>query len=50
MATTAPPPNPGDVTKIPASFGELTARLHSAEAGKPWHQPLFNPFANPAGW
>ena len=51
----APPPqpgaphagNPGDLTKGAATVDELKARINSRQPGQPWHQPLFNPFADP---
>ena len=39
----------GDVTKAPASIGEIVARMSSADPEKPWAQAPFNTSANPVG-
>lgn len=38
------------MTKPVADIEELKARISHKEAGRPWHQPLFNPFADPVRW
>eukprot|EP00208_Stichococcus_sp_RCC1054_P001142 CAMPEP_0206147756 /NCGR_PEP_ID=MMETSP1473-20131121/34455_1 /ASSEMBLY_ACC=CAM_ASM_001109 /TAXON_ID=1461547 /ORGANISM="Stichococcus sp, Strain RCC1054" /LENGTH=186 /DNA_ID=CAMNT_0053544831 /DNA_START=82 /DNA_END=642 /DNA_ORIENTATION=+ len=46
-AQAAPVAGPGDLTKPIANVEELKARISHTEAGKAWHQPFFNPFADP---
>ncbi len=40
----------GNLEHPVTNVDELKARWASKEPGKPWSQPLLNPFANPVGW
>ena len=40
----------GNLEHPVTNIDELKARWASKEPGKPWSQPLLNPFANPVGW
>ena len=54
MGDPAAMPNPmtgaGNLEHPVTNVDELKARWASKEPGKPWSQPLLNPFANPVGW